>query len=146
MFKDLDAHVVDHLDDFFNLIRIGDVLGKVVINLGIGQVSLLLAFGNELFEARLMSGIIHSCKILVGAGEKTAAYYTSAVWSTTSKNRLCSELPVYFYRRCLALVFIGQQLLYVFELSFGVITEFSVVAVGAFVDFVALAKALQAGF
>jgi hypothetical protein len=45
--RDLDAHVVDHLDDVFDLIRIGDVVGQVIVDLGVGQVALLLALGNH---------------------------------------------------------------------------------------------------
>ncbi len=38
-----DAHVIDHLDDVFHLIRVGDGLGQVVVHLGVGQVALFLA-------------------------------------------------------------------------------------------------------
>ena len=43
---DLDTHVVDHEYDFFHLLRIDDITGQMVINLGIGEVTLHLALGN----------------------------------------------------------------------------------------------------
>ncbi len=45
-----DAHVVDHLDDVFHLIRVGDGLGQVVVHLGIGQVALFLAQRDQLLQ------------------------------------------------------------------------------------------------
>jgi hypothetical protein len=33
----LDAHAVDHADDVFDLLRIDDVVGQVIVDLGIGQ-------------------------------------------------------------------------------------------------------------
>ncbi len=60
-FKHLDAHVVDHLDDVFNLIRIGDILGQVIVDLGVGQVALILATGDEILEpGLLLGGVGHS--------------------------------------------------------------------------------------
>ena len=46
-FVDLDAHVVDHADDVFDLLRVDDALGQVVVDLGIGQKPLFLALGNQ---------------------------------------------------------------------------------------------------
>ncbi len=60
---DTDAHVVDHLDDVFHLIRIGNILRKMVVHLGIGEIALLFAAGDQLFDARLLlllSGVCHS--------------------------------------------------------------------------------------
>ena len=55
-FKHLDAHVVDHLDDVFNLIRIGDVFRQVIVDFGVGQVTLVLAAGDEILEPGLLLG------------------------------------------------------------------------------------------
>ncbi len=49
-----DAHVIDHADDVFDLIRIGDIVRKVVVDLRIRDVALLLALGNELFQPGLL--------------------------------------------------------------------------------------------
>ncbi len=49
-FINIDAHVVDHLDDVFNLIRIRNIFGQMVIDLSIGQESLFPAFGDQLFD------------------------------------------------------------------------------------------------
>ncbi len=43
----LDAHVVDHADDVFDLLRIDDVVGQVIVDLGVGQVPLLLALDDQ---------------------------------------------------------------------------------------------------
>jgi hypothetical protein len=48
-FKHLDAHVVDHLDDVFDLVRVGDVLRQVVVDLRVGQVTLFLALRDKVF-------------------------------------------------------------------------------------------------
>ena len=50
-FKDVDAHVVDHADDVFDLFRIGDIFRQVVVDLGVSQVTLLTAAGDQLFQA-----------------------------------------------------------------------------------------------
>jgi hypothetical protein len=44
---DRDAHVVDHVDDIFDLLRIDDVVGQVVVDLVVGQKSLFLALRDE---------------------------------------------------------------------------------------------------
>ena len=41
-FHHLNTHVVDHLDDVFDLIGIDDIFRQMVIDLGIGQIALLL--------------------------------------------------------------------------------------------------------
>ena len=38
-----DTHIVDHVDDVFDLLRIDDVIRQVIIDLGVGQVTLFLA-------------------------------------------------------------------------------------------------------
>ena len=45
-----DAHVINHVDDIFDLFGIDDVVGQVIVDLGIGQVTLLLASGDQIFE------------------------------------------------------------------------------------------------
>ena len=47
---DADTHVVDHRDDVFHLIGIGDILGKVVVDLRIGQEALFLTLGDQLLQ------------------------------------------------------------------------------------------------
>ena len=51
---DIDAHAVDHADDVFDLLGIDDVVGQVVIDLGIGQVALLQALADELLDVGLL--------------------------------------------------------------------------------------------
>ena len=42
-----DAHVIDHANNALDLLRIDDFIGQVVIDLGIGQEALFLAFGDQ---------------------------------------------------------------------------------------------------
>ena len=51
---DGDAHVVDHADDVLDLLGIDDVIGQVIVHLGIGQVALLLAAGDQLSDLGLL--------------------------------------------------------------------------------------------
>ena len=46
---DLDTHIIDHADDFFHLLGIDDVTWQMIVYLRVGEVTLHLAFGNELF-------------------------------------------------------------------------------------------------
>ena len=48
---DLHAHVVDHLNDVFHLIRIGNGFRQVVVDLGVGQIPLFFPFGDQGLEA-----------------------------------------------------------------------------------------------
>ena len=54
-----DPHVVDHAYDVFDLLRIDNALRKVIVDLGVGEVSLLLALGDEELEAGLLVVEIH---------------------------------------------------------------------------------------
>jgi hypothetical protein len=44
---DRDAHIVDHVDDIFDLLRIDDIARQVVVDLAVGKVALLLALGDQ---------------------------------------------------------------------------------------------------
>ena len=71
-----DPHVVDHADDVFDLIRVGDVVRQVIVDLGVGQESLLLTLGNQLFQTGLLlSGI---------SAHETS---TSGCWTRTRRPR-----------------------------------------------------------
>ena len=52
---DLDAHAVDHADDVFQLLRIDQIVGQVVVDLGIGQVALLQPLADQLLDVGLGS-------------------------------------------------------------------------------------------
>ena len=54
-----DAHIVDHADDVFDLLRIDNAFREMIVHLGIREVSLLLALGDEELEARLLVVEIH---------------------------------------------------------------------------------------
>ena len=58
----VDPHVVDHADDVFHLLRIGNIFRQVVVDLGVSQVTLLTATGDQLFETGLLlrfNGHVH---------------------------------------------------------------------------------------
>src|SRR5213595_3180775 len=48
-----DAHVVDGVDDVFDLLRIDDFRGQVIVDLGVRQVALLLAARDQELQLRL---------------------------------------------------------------------------------------------
>ena len=48
-----DAHVVDHVDDVFDLLRIDDLRRQVIVHLRVGQVALFLAARDQQLELRL---------------------------------------------------------------------------------------------
>jgi hypothetical protein len=50
----LDAHVIDHADDVFDLFRIDNVVRKVVVDFGVGQVALFAALDDELLDFGLL--------------------------------------------------------------------------------------------
>ena len=49
-FMHRNTHVINHVNDVFDLFRIDYVIRQVVIDLCIGQVALLLAAGNQIFQ------------------------------------------------------------------------------------------------
>jgi hypothetical protein len=53
-FMHLDAHAVDHADDVFDLLRIDDVVGEVVVDFGVGQVALLQTLADQLLDFGLL--------------------------------------------------------------------------------------------
>ena len=53
LFVHRDAHVVDHLHDVFDLLRIDDLGRQVVVDLGVGEEALFLTAGNQQLELRL---------------------------------------------------------------------------------------------
>ena len=51
LFEHLDSHVVDHVDDVFDLLGLDHIVGQVVVDLGIGQpLALLAAFFDQHFQ------------------------------------------------------------------------------------------------
>ncbi len=63
-----DAHVVDHVDDILDLLRIDDIVRQVVIDLGIGQVALLLAAGNQILKLLGLCAPTDHCSFLAQDG------------------------------------------------------------------------------
>ena len=50
LLEHLNTHVIDHLNDVFNLIGIRDVLREVIIDFSVGQVPLLFSLCNQGFK------------------------------------------------------------------------------------------------
>ena len=46
----LDPHVIDHADDVFDLLRLHDAIGQVIIDLSIGKETLFLSLCDQLLE------------------------------------------------------------------------------------------------
>lgn len=44
---DIDAHAVDHADDVFDLLRVDEVVGQMVIDFGVGQIALFQALADQ---------------------------------------------------------------------------------------------------
>ena len=51
---DGDAHIVDGGNNFFHLVCIDHAIGQVIVDLGIGQVALFLAFDNKFANSGLL--------------------------------------------------------------------------------------------
>ena len=77
-FMHLDAHAVDHADDVFDLFRIDDVVGQVIVDLGVGQVALLQALADQQLDFVLLRRAICWPWSLPKRGIKGTAYYTGA--------------------------------------------------------------------
>ena len=64
-----DAHVVNHVDDVFDLLRIDDLGRQVIVDLAIGEVALFLAARDQQLELRLAFVFLGlSWRIHVGFG------------------------------------------------------------------------------
>ena len=66
-FVHLDAHAVDHADDVFDLLRIDDVVGQVIVDLGVGQVALLQALADQLLDFGLLGLVVLVDRVRHGA-------------------------------------------------------------------------------
>ena len=51
---DLDAHVINHADDVFDLFGFDYAFGQMVVHLGVSQKALIFAFRNEFFKTGLL--------------------------------------------------------------------------------------------
>ena len=60
-FVHLDAHAVDHADDVFDLLRIDDVVGQVIVDLGVGQVALFHALDDQGLDFGLLLLVAGFC-------------------------------------------------------------------------------------
>jgi len=45
-----DPHIVDHAHDIFDLLGLDDALWQMVVDLGVGQIALLLASRYQLLQ------------------------------------------------------------------------------------------------
>ena len=66
-FKNGDPHIVDHLDNVFDLFRISYIFRKMVVNLCVGEVALFTTFSDKIFDAGLLflSNVGHSALVLL---------------------------------------------------------------------------------
>ena len=78
-----DTHVVDHVDDVFDLLGIDDIVRQVVVDLGIGQETLLLAARNQILELLRLLATAYGCTFL-------------AQDETSSKSKKCKRSSIVF--------------------------------------------------
>ncbi len=53
LFVHRNTHVIDHVDDVFDLLRIDDFAREMIVDFSVGEVALLLAARNQQFQLRL---------------------------------------------------------------------------------------------
>ena len=71
LFIHRDAHVVDHVHDIFDLLGIDNIVRKVVVDFRVGQETLFLATGNQVFELlRLLIDAL--CCTFFAQGQRTS--------------------------------------------------------------------------
>ena len=68
---DRDAHVVNHVDDILDLLGIDDVVRQVIVDLCVGQKSLFLAAGNQVFELLRLFAAANCCTFFA-QGQRTS--------------------------------------------------------------------------
>ena len=56
-----NTHVIDHVDDILDLLRIDDVVRQVVIDLCVSQIALFLAAGNQIFKLSGLFAAANHC-------------------------------------------------------------------------------------
>ena len=65
LFEHLDAHVVDHLNDVFDLIRIRDILREVIVDFSVGRVTLFFSLCNQGFKSVADTWVGHTVPAVV---------------------------------------------------------------------------------
>ena len=78
LLKHLNAHVVDHLDDVFDLIGIRDVLRQVIVDFGVGQIPLFFSLCNQGFKSGLLMQWVGHTKPAVVRYKKWPASITAS--------------------------------------------------------------------
>jgi hypothetical protein len=70
-----NTHVVNHVDDVFNLFRINNTAWQMIIYFGVSQVTLFLATGNQFLQ---LFGLLTALSdfFLFGQGENSSACKT----------------------------------------------------------------------
>jgi len=58
LIEDLDPHVVDHVDHRLDLVGVMHAFGEVVVDVAIGEESLLFALNDELFELEALGFLL----------------------------------------------------------------------------------------
>ncbi len=88
---DLDPHVVDHADDVFDLIGIGNIRRQVIIDFRVRQEALLFAFIDQLFEAGLL--LCQICAHITSDRYQNLQVWTHDLgWNHEYRCRIASKL------------------------------------------------------
>ena len=61
LFMHRNTHIIDHVNDVFDLLWIDDAAGQVVIDLGVGQITLFLAAGDQFFQLLSLCARAYYC-------------------------------------------------------------------------------------
>jgi len=67
-FTHRDTHVINHIDDILNLLRIDDVIRQMIIDVCVGEVALLFAAGDQLFELLCLLVAANHCTFVAQDG------------------------------------------------------------------------------
>src|SRR5690606_30773724 len=93
-FVHLDTHAVDHADDVFDLFRIDDVVGQVVVDFGKGQVALFQALADQQLDIGLLGRTFvgHVC-LRHRIGEWGTQHYTAplGIWPYFAAERTAAH-------------------------------------------------------
>ena len=82
-----DTHVVNHIDDIFDLLGVDYIVRQMIIDLGVGQVALLLAAGNQILKlSYLLVAGHHRTFVAQGAWPSMLKMQTNNYTALTESN------------------------------------------------------------
>ena len=95
LFVHRDAHVVDHVDDVFDLLGIDDFARQVIVHLRVREVALLLAPGDQQLQLRLAL-IDDVSSLLIAQGWRPHMRHWGGRWQKNARVYLDRLRPTRF--------------------------------------------------